>query len=258
MPLETYIGQIEPQENAPVWRFMNLKKFKDLIATHELYFCRADLFSDQAEGMPPEGHLPSPNLHPLDIRDRREIDGLIGSIAQMREAFYINCWHLFGEETCRMWKEYGDDGVAICSTYTLLKSALNTLPDRAYLGLVRYGAQRNERWNLFRFVYRKKIEYAEEQEVRALLWINDPHAGINRHFDADNRVYPFPLNPPPTSVLEGHRRKTNLQSLLTGIVVTPFAPQQVFDQIKQLVEASGLAILVTPSELTRFQALLPR
>jgi hypothetical protein len=77
--------------------------------------------------MPPEGHLPSPNLHPLDIRDRREIDSLISSIAQMREAFYINCWHLFREETYRMWKQYGDGGVAISSTYALLKSALNTL-----------------------------------------------------------------------------------------------------------------------------------
>ena len=258
MLLETYIGQIEPDADAAIWRFMNLKKFKDLIATQELYFCRADRFLDQTEGMPPEGHLPSPKLHPLDVRDRREIDALTGSIAQMREAFYINCWHLFREETCEMWKQYGDDGVAICSRYALLKSALNALPDKSYLGLARYGAQRNERWNLFRFVYHKKIEYEHEQEVRALLWITDPHVAINRHFDADNRVYPRPLTPPPESVLKGHRRTVDLQSLLTGIVVTPFASSHAFDQIARLVKAGSLTIPVMPSELTRYQALLPR
>jgi hypothetical protein len=38
-----------------------------------------------------------------------------------------------------MWKAYGDDGLAIGSPYGLLKSALSTMSDRAYLGLVRYG-----------------------------------------------------------------------------------------------------------------------
>jgi hypothetical protein len=258
MPLETHIGLIEPaDENAIIWRFMNLRKFQDLIATQELHFCRADQFLDQTEGLPPEGHLPSPNLHPLDIRDKREIDALMGSIAQFREAFYINCWHSFHEETCQMWKEYGDDGVAICSTYALLKSALSTLPDKAYLGLVRYGPQPNERWNLFRFVYHKRIEFKHEQEVRALLWIQDPHAGINRHFDADNRVYPFPLTPPPAPVPKGHRRKVDPQSLLTGIVVTPLASSDAFDRIAQAVKSSGLVVPVVPSGLARYKDLLP-
>src|SRR5258708_3789099 len=100
MPLEHYFDQLEPEnQDAVIWRFMNMEKFRDLVTTAELYFCRADLFLDQAEGLPPDGYYPYPNLEPLDLRDRRTIDDSLGCLAQFREAFYINCWHLFREET---------------------------------------------------------------------------------------------------------------------------------------------------------------
>jgi hypothetical protein len=39
-----------------------------------------------------------------------------------------------------------------------------------------------------RFVTTKRLPYADEQEVRAILWIIDPYAGINRHFDIEGTV----------------------------------------------------------------------
>jgi hypothetical protein len=41
------------------------------------------------------------------------------------------------------WKTYGEDGVAIVSTYARLKSVLDALPaeDDTHLGLVRYGTK---------------------------------------------------------------------------------------------------------------------
>jgi hypothetical protein len=92
--------------------------------------------------LPPVKYLPALlGLNPLVPRDRQTLDNHIGSIAQFRESFYISYWHLFRSETDTMWKEYGDDGVAICSRYCLLKSALDAMGDRAFLGLVRYGAK---------------------------------------------------------------------------------------------------------------------
>ena len=111
MPLEAYVGQLEPEnQDAVIWRYVNMKKFRDFMKTQELYFCRADLFTDQSEGLPPENYKPFPHLNPLDLNDRRQIDDSIGNVAQFREAFYINCWHLFREETCKMWEQYGEDG----------------------------------------------------------------------------------------------------------------------------------------------------
>jgi hypothetical protein len=255
MPIEAYVGQLEPQDqDAIIWRFMNSTKFLDLMATSELYFCRADLFHDQDEGLPPESFFS--DLNSLDLVERRQIDGLMGSIAQLREAFYINCWHLFREETWQMWREYGKDGVAICSRYRLLKASLDAMSDRAYIGLVRYEPSRIMRGNLFSFITTKRRHYAGEQEVRAFLWIADPHAGINRHIDSENRVHPRPLTPPPATVPEGQRRKVNLQKLITEVIVTPLASSQSFDEISQLVGRSH-TIAVQPSALTQYRELLP-
>jgi len=236
---------------------MNMEKFENLIKTAELYFCRADLFEDDREGLPPEGHHPSPNLNPLDLLDRRTIDNAVGAVAQLREGFYVNCWHLLREETCRMWETYGADGVAICSRYSLLKSELGGMSDHSCLGLVRYGFQNVARWNLFRFVFTKRMEFADENEVRALLWLTHPHAATNRHIDADNRVHPRPLTPPPDSVPDGVRRKVDLRALVTQIVVSPWASSTIFDEITQLVRSGGYEFPVVTSDLARYRQFLP-
>jgi hypothetical protein len=230
-----------------------------LIETSEVYFCRADLFADEREGLPPEEYLATFGLHPFDINDRRELINHIGSDAQFREGFYVNCWYLFREETCQMWKEYGTEGVAITSQYKLLKSALNAMGERAYIGQVRYGAQHllGKPANIFRYITTKRNKYAHEQEVRAFLWIPDPYAGINRHIDAENRVHQLPLTSPPPHVLQGQRRKVDLQALVTSIVVSPWASPSTLEKITQLVTDRGYEIPVQQSGLSRYEALLP-
>ncbi len=259
MAVETYPDQLEPEsQDVAIWRFMEMAKFRDLRASGELYFCRSDRFNDGREGLPPEEYLPALlTLNPLDLRDRRTLNHHTGSIAQFRESFYISCWHLFRNETDKVWKEYGEDGVAICSRYCLLKSALDAMGERAFLELIRYGAKHLTGFNLFRFITTKRADYEDEREVRAMLWIMDPHAGINRHFDIDNRAHPRPLTPPPDRVSPGQRRKADLQALITEIVVTPWASPAIFDEINRLANSSGYAVPVRASGLTRYRKLLP-
>ena len=239
---------------------MKLKRFRELIATAELYFCRADLFNDEREGLPPEEYLATLGLNPFDINDRRQLLNIIGSDAQFRESFYISCWHLFREETYKMWGDYAaNGGVAICSRHSLLKSALALMDDRAFIGLARYGATHllGQRYNLFRLITTKRIQYADEREVRAFLWIIDPQGGGNRHIDADNRIHPLPLTAPPPNVLKGYGRRVDLQALVTRVVVSPWASQSTFDEINQLVKSSGYRIPVLHSEQSRYRDLLP-
>ncbi|MGA2967269.1 MAG: hypothetical protein ABSD64_13750 [Terriglobales bacterium] len=268
MAVEAYPDQLEPaDQDAVIWRFMKMEKFHDLMDTNELYFCRADLFeNDKREGMPLEEYLPALQLNPLDVLDRQRLEHHIGSVAQDREGFYISCWHLFREETCQMWKKYGEDGVAICSRYQLLKSALGTMGDRAFLGLVRYGWEQLTgwdalrfitTWNVLRFITTKRIEYKSEQEVRAILWIVDPLASGNRHLGPDGRPHSLPLTPPPDRVLKGHRRRVDMQTLVTEVVVTPWASSATFDEVDQLLRNHRYAIPVQPSALTRYRELLP-
>jgi hypothetical protein len=133
------------------------------------------------------------------------------------------------------------------------------MSDRAFIGQVRYGAEHliDKTANLFRYMTTKRSEYAHEQEVRAFLWIPDPHAGINRHIDAENRVHPLPLTPPPANVPKGQRRKVDLDAFVTGIVASPWASLSTLDEITQMVRNKSSKIPVQESELSRYAALLP-
>lgn len=260
MAIETYPDQLEPTNpEVVIWRFTKMARFADLMNTGELYFCRADLFNDEHEGLPPEEYLCyCLGLNRLLLTDRRILDNHLGDLAQFRESFYISCWHLFREETDKMWNEYGNDGVAICSRYSLLRSALSTMGDRAFLGLVRYGAKHLTGYNLFRFITTKRAKFEGEKEVRAMLWITDPHATINRHVDVQNRPHPRPLTKPPAErVLEGHRRRVDLQTLITEIVVTPWASSATLNEVNCLVTGNGYCIPVRPSGLAPYRDLLP-
>ena len=86
----------------------------------------------------------------------------------------------FREETCKMWEGYAaEGGVAICSRYRLLKSALALMNDRAFIGLVRYGAAHliGQRYNLFRLITTKRIQYEDKREVHAFACGSLTHMG---------------------------------------------------------------------------------
>lgn len=156
-----------------------------------------------------------------------------------------------------MWKEYGTDGVAITSQYTLLKSALNAMSDRAFIGRVRYGSQHliGRTANLFRYITTKRREYAQEQEVRAFLWIPDPLALGNRHIDGEDRLHPLPLTPP--NVSRGERRRVDLDSLVTSVVVSPWASAHTVEDVIHSVKSCGYKFPVRQSELSRYAEFLP-
>jgi hypothetical protein len=84
MPVVSYYSQKEPAAGAVVWRFMDLRKFRDLMASEELYFRRADLFDDETEGLPPEQYVQRVlGLDPWDIGDRIKLNNHLGSLARL-------------------------------------------------------------------------------------------------------------------------------------------------------------------------------
>jgi hypothetical protein len=258
MSVETFTDGLEPESpEAVVWRFMEFWKLDDLMRTSTLYFCRADLFDDESEGLPPEQYIPL--LVPAPV-DALGVDDAIGSLAQFREAFFINCWYLFCDETLatvRMWKKCGE--VAVCSRYSLLKSALDSLDSssgRPHLGRVRYGWKHLTGWNAQRFITTKQAKYQDEEEVRALLWLPEQSTitGVNRHFDKDNKPHRRPLT--PSSAPTCQRRKVDLQALITGIVVSPLAPDPLRSEVESLNQQTGHSIPVRPSQLAQYRHLL--
>jgi len=257
MPIVPYINRVEPSDEAMIWRFIDLRKFRDLMANEELYFRRADLFPDKSEGLPPEQYaMQVLGLDPYDINDRVRLNNHLGSLAQNRESYYISCWQLHSQETLDMWDQYGDDGVAVCSRYGLLKSAMDGLLDEGHAGLVRYGtAHLANTFNALEFITTKQLQYSGEREVRAWVTAIDPLAGGNRHIDFNGFPHPHPLdvNPRHAWVPECKRRRINLRSLLTDVVISPWAKEDAVDEIKLWVKLKGFPDVAKPSELTSDQ-----
>jgi hypothetical protein len=255
MPVVPYVNRVEPSEDAVIWRFMDLRKFRDLMASEELYFRRADLFSDKSEGLPPEEYARRVlGLDPYDINDRVRLNDHLGFLAQNRESYYISCWHLYRQETLDMWEQYGHDGVAVCSCFGMLKSALNGLLDEACAGLVRYGTDHlANTFNALEFITTKRIQYSQDCELRTWLTVIDPLAGGNRHFDLNNFPHPVPLalNPRNSWVPECKRRRIDLRSVITDVFISPWAEQDAVEEIK--LWAKSKAFPVKHSELTSNQ-----
>jgi len=256
MPLKPYWSQVEPAKDAALWRFMDLRKFRDLMASEELYFRRADLYPDQNEGLPPEAYaLRVLGLDPYDITDRFELNNHLGFTAQAREAFYISCWYLYsqGLETLDMWATYGHDGVAVCTRYELLYNALDGLLDDAHLGRVQYGRDHlTDRFNGLEFIFTKELKYAPDCEVRALITSYDPLGSGNRHFDLNNYPHsrPLPINPRNTWVPDSKRRRIDVRTLITDVVVSPWAEPDAVQEIELWLHSKGFPISAKRSELT--------
>jgi hypothetical protein len=257
MPLQPYFDMLEPaDQRAEIWRFRPFDRFQDLIANEELYFCRSDLFpQDEQEGIPPEEYLCKVKGYARYVlEDERNLNHDMGCLAQFREMYYVNCWHLFGEEKPGMWEGFAQNGVAICSRFDLLKSALNGMLDNTHLGLVRYGSEpltKTMRINTLQFINTKRLRYKDEREVRAIVECMDPLASINRHFDADSWPHRRPLleNPRHHWVSDYKRRRVDLNALLTKIVVAPGAPKQVFEEAELWVRTKGFSCTVQLSSL---------
>jgi hypothetical protein len=53
MPVEPFVDSPEPRDpQAPLWRYIEFWKFKDLVESGELYMRRADRLNDEHEGLP--------------------------------------------------------------------------------------------------------------------------------------------------------------------------------------------------------------
>jgi hypothetical protein len=258
MPVENFVDSPEPEDlKALIWRYIEFWKLQDLVETQQLYFRRSDKLEDEYEGLPPSEYERVLKLNKFDLNDIRERDDNIGALAQFRQSVYINCWHLHGGETASMWRRFGKDGVAIVSRYDLLKQALHPLPDKVMVGLIRYGTNHLEKWNVIRFVTTKCEKYSTEREVRAIIWLMDSGDGINRHFDRNNRPHDRPIYDPPPTLPESIRRDIDVISLITEVVVSPFAPSNRQAEVQSLLSSRGITAFVRESSLTSYSSLIP-
>lgn len=223
-------------DRVPIWRFMKMRTFRMFIESGDLYFCRADLFEDEHEGLPLEDfvrHVVS-NLGPgHTFEDTWEM------LKQDRQGSFVSCWTL--DESIHMWEKFAPQGIAVKSNCKLLKAALDAIPARTMVGRVRYSLQ-HEGFNILRFMTTKRPGFKPEKEVRAFVW------------DLEKS----PRNPYPHDVPNGLPYAVDVIRLVQTVIVSPKAPASVLDEVRELLRKYGYGTIpVVKSGFTGFDHLLP-
>src|ERR1700733_3706437 len=152
MPLEPYpqAGFELLDDSVPIWRFMKIRTFTRFVESSSLYFCRADLLGDEQEGLPLEAYV---RQVVSTMGPGTSFDSAWETLKADRQGSFVSCWTL--DESIRMWKKFAPQGVAVKSRCGLLKAALDAMPDRTFIGHVRYSLQHHG-YNILRFVTTKR------------------------------------------------------------------------------------------------------
>ena len=215
-----------PEEDAPLWRYMEFSKFVALLKDRALYFARADSLGDPWEGAkgstvnklvwddhylrsfrdvvrhPP----PGVKFNLSDEEVAKEAQRLLEELAavgkyQLRTT-YVSCWHendVESEALRRLYCPPGSASIAIRTTFSAVRASLGNKTEIS-IGRVRYIDFRKNFADVNDAIFCKRKSLTHEREVRAVIHRSEPSEELGL------------LSP------------VILPTLLAAIVVSPFAP----------------------------------
>jgi len=223
-------------DRLPLWRFMKIQTFTRFIESGSLYFCRADRFDDEHEGLPLEEYV----RQCVDsMGPGHDFDYTMENLKADRQASFVSCWTV--DESLYMWEKFAPQGVVVKSNAGLLKAALHAMPARTMVGYVRYSLK-HEGFNILRFITTKRPEFKREREVRAFAW----------------KVEESSRNPYPTARPVGLTFSVDVPALVQAVIVSPQAPLSLQGKVQRLLKKHGYeGVSVKASAYAGHDHLLP-
>lgn len=110
-----------------IMRYLTLSKFKSLLEDKGIYISAAcdqlDLLEGDYDHTFLTKHLKSQSGQDPELMSKVD-EMMLGSKEVGRKSTYLSCWYNSNEESCEMWKDYGEGGVAIFSTDWALELCL--------------------------------------------------------------------------------------------------------------------------------------
>jgi hypothetical protein len=241
--------EFEAGDETVIWRYVPLHRFHDLLSGY-LYFAAAHQFDD-----PFEGAITDAESAWREQEARRHFDDedaqswlaeMSSAFAELRRLTKVNCWHAATSENVAMWERYMREkkaGVAVRSTVGALKRSLREFrlqptygEETIVVGRVRYidfGAQQLIHRSMLETFFYKRIEYRDEQEIRAILSLR--------------MAEEFGVPVPPNGVNVG----VALDELLDEVRVSADAGEDVLEEVGTALRDLGLTCMVTRSTLAR-------
>lgn len=227
--------QSPDNENAKIWRYIDLTKFLDMLEKRSLYFTRADTFTDKFEGIHPKPKLQN-NSNSSEKNLLKDRENFITNMAH--SLLRLNCWNILDYESEPLWKAYvKHSGIVIQSTFRKLKESFADTSEEVHIGKVKYIDYAVETFpndNVFYLVFHKRKFYELENELRACIMLGTPGT---RYVNFNN--LPIGLHIP-----------VNLDILIEKIILWPDCPVWFKEVIESLVEKYGMNTKIQFSELS--------
>ncbi|WP_417377489.1 hypothetical protein [Gimesia maris] len=213
-----------------VWRYMNVKKFRDLVTSRSLYMARADRFADQFEGL-------------LSVPTRNQNSSVAEWIRDARSQSYVSCWQLNTHESAHMWEQYlrENQGVVVETEFQRLTASFGPCKEAVFIGLIHYIDYDSAQiigWdrtiNIYQPIMHKRLEYQSDKEVRIVL---NTMSNTALHAKANDK--------------QGLSLPINIDVLVKRVRLMPGASSELQREIHDLVSNAGLECEVATSSLDR-------
>jgi hypothetical protein len=210
--------------------YMGLPKLLDLLYSKNLYFRRADGFTDRLEGalfpslraMIDESHLKGDTKYNSDEFYRRA-----------REDNYVSCWTFGVRDNMALWQLYGGTKSSVVIT-TTLERIVNAFE-----------------WD--RSIHIHKVKYVDHKRVRNYI-IGAPREILQYKSDAykfEKELRIVALRQDKDNHSMGVRIPLkNINSLISSVVVAPDADMSFVEAVSDLCKRYGLAAPIKRSKLS--------
>jgi len=259
MPIITHDSEIPLEDNAIIWRYMDIEKYESLLRERALFFCRADKFSDPFEGSLPKREADyrieeakyhfQRNRKPFDKElAMKNIEATGDLHVKYKRGTVVNCWHINNNESDAMWRLYlkDNEGVAIQSSKERIYNSIKNVKEKIGFSKVRYLDYEKDvfhhpenyphtNYNLLAPLFHKRIEFTHENEFRLYEQIGD---GIN------NQDY-WDKQPNHKGKLIG----VDIVSLVERIVLPPTVDERTETLIKEITGQYGFKFEFYKSKL---------
>jgi len=172
-------------ENIPLWRYMDLWKFLQVINSSTLFFSSVSLLGDKAEGKFPEKVFKRMKDHEFKKNNH---DNFSHYYREFMEDIAINStlilsWNSAKNESFALWKMYAKDklGIAIKTNLNRLKQSFSSCTENVYIGEVEYYDNDIPDYKIASFstLLTKHNYYSFEKEVRCLIRLEESEKGAD-------------------------------------------------------------------------------
>jgi len=229
--------ELPDDPNIPIWRYLSLSKFLDILMRESLFFCRADRFKDTYEGFVNSALTEQISEEFTEFENAQQMQkDLIFQLSSLKEYSLVNCWNMSYPDSLDMWKNYCSEyeGVAIKSNIERLKSSIQGEDkDSFHIRPIKYrDIEKTEEYdangiNLFTF---KKLEFSYENELRVILPFAHQNTISEEVIDEEGvELIPYEF---------GKYVSINFKNLVEEIYIAPLATSWFVELVETLV---GLA-----------------